>query len=185
MSALVTDNHLFTELYSDASSNSEQVLSCKASKPSSERTPVPRQVLLRHSRCPQVLGAPARCPQHPLPSAPPATPHQAEAPACPAAEKDACSALAQCCSSSRGPSAGAVATGLRACPREWFPGPALRRARRSLLLSRRKAVWLSHAAALQLTGWAGVAAPPVLQEILIIQLLPEIQLGKKSVLTSK
>lgn len=93
--------------------------------------------------------------------------------------------LAQCCSSSRGPSAGAVATGLRACPREWFPGPALRRARRSLLLSRRKAVWLSHAAALQLTGWAGVAAPPVLQEILIIQLLPEIQLGKKSVLTSK
>lgn len=92
MSALVTDNHLFTELYSDASSNSEQVLSCKDSKPSSERTPVPRQVLLRHSRCPQVLGAPARRPQHPLPAAPPATPHQAEAPACPAAEKDARSA---------------------------------------------------------------------------------------------
>lgn len=182
MSALVTDNHLFTELYSDASSNSEQVLSCKASKPSSERTPVPCQVLLRHSRCPQPqLAAPStHCQQLLL------QPRTKQRPQPVLLQRRMLAPhLAQCCSSSRGPSAGAVATGLRASPREWFPGPALRRARRSLLLSRRKAVRLSHAAALQLTGRAGAAAPPVLQEILIIQLLPEIQLGKKSVLTSK
>lgn len=166
------DNHLFTKLHSDASLNSKKVLSCKAYKPSSERTPVPCQVLLRNSRCLQVLGAPACCPstycqqlllqpctkQRPQPLL--------------LQRRMLALLLVPSCSSSCGPNAGTVAPELHVCPREWFPGLLWEELEHLCCFQGGKQC-------VQLTGRAGVAASPVLQEILIIRLLPEIQLGKK------